>query len=175
MKCPACDRKLEQVTVSDVTVDVCRRGCEGIWFDRFELQKFDEPHEEAGQQLLNTRTDSSIKIDRTKRLHCPKCEDAVMMRHFFSVKKDVEVDECPACAGIWLDVGELRQVRSLFATEAARKEAAARYFQEVFGEQLDALHGAGGEKTAKARQIANVFHFVCPSYYIPGKQKWGAF
>ena len=175
MKCPACDRKLEQVTVSDVTVDICRSGCGGIWFDRFELQKFDEPHEEAGQQLLNTKTDSSIKIDRTKRLNCPKCEDTVMMRHFFSVKKQVEVDECPACAGFWLDVGELRHVRSLFATEVARKEAAARYFQEVFGEQLDALHGEGGEKTAKARQIANVFRFVCPSYYIPGKQKWGAF
>ncbi len=153
MKCPACDRKLEQVTVSDVTVDICRSGCGGIWFDQFELQKSDEPHEEAGQELLNIRTDSSIKIDRTKRLNCPKCEDAVMMRHFFSVKKEVEVDECPACAGFWLDVGELWPVRSLFPTEAARKEAAARYFQEVFGEQLDALHAERAEKTQVSRNV----------------------
>lgn len=175
MKCPACDRTLEQETVGDVTVDICRSGCGGIWFDRFELQKFDEPHEEAGQQLLNTKTDSSIKIDRTKRLNCPTCDHAVMMRHFFSVKKEVEVDECPACAGIWLDVGELRHLRSLFPTEAGRKEAAAQYFQKVVGEQPDAVHDEGAEKAAKARRIANVFRFICPSYYIPGKQKWGAF
>ena len=98
-----------------------------------------------------------------------------MTRHFFSVKQEVEVDECPGCAGFWLDVGELRHVRSLFSTEADRKEAAARYFQEVVGEQLDALHDEGAEKTAKAREIANIFRFVCPSYYISGKQKWGAF
>jgi len=26
-----------------------------------------------------------------------------------------------------------------------------------------------------ARKIANAFKFICPSYYIPGKQAWGAF
>ena len=27
----------------------------------------------------------------------------------------------------------------------------------------------------KARRIAHAFRFICPSYYIPGKQSWGAF
>jgi hypothetical protein len=31
------------------------------------------------------------------------------------------------------------------------------------------------EKLEKARRIANIFRFICPSYYIPGKQEWGAF
>jgi len=43
MNCPACGNILEQMTVGDVTVDVCQRGCGGIWFDNFELEKFDEP------------------------------------------------------------------------------------------------------------------------------------
>lgn len=29
-----------------------------------------------------------------------------MMKHFFSVKKEVELNECESCAGIWLDTGE---------------------------------------------------------------------
>jgi hypothetical protein len=31
------------------------------------------------------------------------------------------------------------------------------------------------EKLAKTRRVANVFRFICPTYYIPGKQDWGAF
>jgi hypothetical protein len=31
------------------------------------------------------------------------------------------------------------------------------------------------EKAEKARKVANMFRFICPSYYIPGKQDWGAF
>ena len=51
MNCPACKRVLEQLTVGDVTVDACRGGCGGIWFDNLELEKFDEPHEAAGEVL----------------------------------------------------------------------------------------------------------------------------
>ena len=106
MKCPACSNELQEMTVADVTVDVCKGGCGGIWFDNLELKKFDAPHESAGQALLNVERDETVQVDRTKRLKCPKCDDIVMMRHFFSVKKDVEVDECPGCGGFWLDAGE---------------------------------------------------------------------
>ena len=30
-------------------------------------------------------------------------------------------------------------------------------------------------KVESARKIANIFKFISPSYYIPGKQAWGAF
>jgi Zn-finger nucleic acid-binding protein len=175
MNCPACGNQLQQITVSDVSVDVCKGGCGGIWFDNFELKKFDEPHEPAGEELLNTERDESIVIDRSKKIKCPKCDNIVMMRHFFSPKKEVEVDECPNCCGIWLDAGELSRLRNLFNTEEEKNEAAEKYFSEVFGSQLTAMENEGQEKLEKARKIANIFRFICPSYYIPGKQKWGAF
>ena len=175
MNCPACSRELEQLVASDIVVDVCRDGCGGIWFDPFELRKFDEPHEEVGQRLLGGNGDARSSMDVVGRLSCPKCADTVMMRHYFSVRSHVEVDECPACAGFWLDVGELREIRSLFPTEAARKEAAAKYFEDVSGDQLDAVRSGSAEKLATGRQIANMFRFICPSYYIPGEQEWGAF
>jgi len=99
----------------------------------------------------------------------------VMMRHFFSVKKEVEVDECPGCGGFWLDAGELGKIRSLFDTQEERHRAAHEYFSEVFGGELAATQNEDQAKLNKVRKIANMFRFVCPSYYIPGKQDWGAF
>jgi len=175
MKCPVCGNVLQEMTVGNVTVDVCKGGCGGIWFDNFELKKFDEPNESAGESLLDIERDASIVVDHTKRLKCPKCDDIVMMRHFFSVKKEVEVDECPNCGGFWLDAGELRKIRGMFNTEEERHKAADEYFSEVFGDKLAATEAEDEAKLNKARKISNMFRFICPSYYIPGKQDWGAF
>jgi hypothetical protein len=131
------------MTVGGVVVDVCRGGCGGIWFDNYELNKFDEPHESAGEELLEIEQDESIIVDHTKKLKCPSCDDVVMMRHFFSVKKDVEVDECPGCGGFWLDAGELGKIRGLFNTEEERRKAAKEYFSKVFGGELSAMENRG--------------------------------
>ncbi|MHC4366834.1 MAG: TFIIB-type zinc ribbon-containing protein [Planctomycetota bacterium] len=175
MNCPACENVLEEMTIGDIVVDVCQGGCGGIWFDNYELEKFDEPHESEGEQLLDIERDESIVIDRTRSLHCPKCSDVVMMQHFFSVKKEVEIDECPSCGGFWLDAGELGKIRSLFDTEEERHRAAHEYFSEVFGGELAAMQNESQAKLNKARKIASMFRFVCPSYYVPGEQDWGAY
>ena len=175
MKCPACPNQLQQMTVGDVTVDVCKGGCGGIWFDNFELKKFDEPHESAGEALLDIERDEGFLVDLNKKRNCPKCNDIVMMTHFFSVKKQVAVDECPGCAGIWLDAGELSQIRSMFKTEQERNQAADDYFDEVFGDKLKAMQAQSDAGLRRAQNIARTFRFICPSYYIPGKQVWGAF
>jgi len=175
MECPACGNQLQQMTAGDVTVDVCKGGCGGIWFDNFELKKFDEPHESAGEALLDIERDESITVDHTKQLKCPKCDDFMMVKHFFSTKKQVEVDECLQCCGFWLDAGELGRIRSLFKTEEERNKAADEYFRHVIGPELAAMQGEDDANLAKARKIANMFRFICPSYYIPGDHNWGAF
>ena len=175
MECPACGNQMEEVTAGDVKIDVCKGGCGGVWFDQYELKKFDEPHESVGQELLDVERSQNISIDRTKDLQCPRCGDFKMLRHFFSVKHEVEVDECPNCAGYWLDAGELRAIRSQFNTEEERRQAAGEYFGEVFGGELAAAEAADEARVAKARKVANMFRFICPSYYIPGSQSWGAF
>lgn len=98
-----------------------------------------------------------------------------MMRHFHSIKKEVEVDECPNCGGFWLDSGELGRIRSQYSSDAERKAAAKDYFEKIFGEELKKMREESEEKLEKAKKIARMFRFICPSYYIPGKQDWGAF
>ena len=63
MNCLACDRGLSEMTVGDITVDVCKGDCGGVWFDNFELQKFDESHEAQGEALLDIELDETIQVD----------------------------------------------------------------------------------------------------------------
>ncbi len=176
MKCPVCDNALSQITADDITVDVCQGGCGGIWFDQFELKKFDEPHEKAGGILLDIERNEGLNIDYSKCHKCPKCNiDVVMMRHFFSIKRQVAVDECPQCGGFWLDAGELGKIRKQFDSEEEKRNAAKRYFDEVFDPQIAKMQAEGAEKVESARKISHMFRFICPSFYIPGKQDGGAF
>ena len=92
-----------------------------------------------------------------------------------SVKRKVEIDECPGCGSIWLDAGELGDIRSLFKTEEEKIEAAGQYFTEVFADDMLKVRQESEEKVARAKRFANMFKFITPSYYIPGKQTWGAF
>ena len=102
-----------------------------------------------------------------------------MFRIYFfciaDIKKQVEVDECPGCGGFWLDTGELSKIRSLFDTEEQRHKAAEEYFSEIFDKELAAMKAESEDKLKKSQKISNMFRFIRPSYYIPGKQDWGAF
>jgi Zn-finger nucleic acid-binding protein len=175
MKCPACGSGLEQMTVGGLTVDVCRDGCAGIWFDNFELKKVDEKHESAGAELLALRRNLDVVVDHSLKRECPKCSGQKMAKHFMSVKRQVEVDECPACGGFWLDPGELAKIRDQFQTEEDRKQAASEYFEDVFADDLAKMEEESKEQLERAQSVAKMFRFICPTYYMPGKQGWGAF
>ncbi|MFH1679167.1 MAG: zf-TFIIB domain-containing protein [Candidatus Eisenbacteria bacterium] len=175
MRCPACRNTLTQKDAAGIRLDVCRGGCGGIWFDRFELKKMDEPREPVGDGVLDIERDESVRVDKAARRKCPRCQELVMMRHYFSVQKEIEIDECPGCGGVWLDHGELRKIRSLFDSEEEKTEAARARFTELFGGEMGRIEAETMEKRRKARKFARLFRFICPSYYIPGKQSWGAF
>ena len=175
MNCPACKNTLEAITIENITLDICQNGCGGIWFDNFELMKIDEPDEYDAEKLLDIKIDESIKVDHEAKRFCPVCESQPMLRHFFTVKRSVTIDECPRCGGVWLDDGELGRIRRQFNSEEDRTAAAGKYFQDVFGGDLAKMRAESAEKTEKAKKISKIFRFICPSYYIPGKQDWGAF
>ncbi|MCB1161439.1 MAG: zf-TFIIB domain-containing protein [Candidatus Krumholzibacteriia bacterium] len=174
MKCPACGNALTEITVGGIQVDVCRDGCGGTWFDWFELQKFDEPDEDAGERLLHVRRDPTVRPDTAPHRKCPRCDGQPMQRHFFSVKREVEVDECPACGGYWLDAEELEGIRNLFGSEEEARETAREFFDALVDVKFADERAKSQEQLRKARRFAHLFRFICPSYWIPGKQEWGA-
>lgn len=121
MKCPACFNELTEMQVGSLVVDVCQRGCGGIWFDAFELERVDEEGEAAGEPLLQVQRDEQLAVDLNRKRDCPRCEGVRLHRHFFSAKRRVQVDQCPNCGGYWLDAGELAQIRTE-KSESARAE-----------------------------------------------------
>ena len=111
MICPACNSELIEMLLGGVKVDVCHGGCGGIWFDAFELQRVDDPHEVPTENLLRIQRNPAIKVDFSRKRPCPRCTGVKLKRHFFSARKQVEVDQCPNCGGYWLDAGELEKIR----------------------------------------------------------------
>ena len=127
MKCPACDLDLTEMEVGGVKVDACHGGCGGIWFDAFELQRVDEQKEVPTEHLLRIQSNPQIRVDASRKRACPRCDDVKLKRHFFSARRQVEVDHCPNCAGYWLDAGELEEIRAEKANEKAAVKPAGTF------------------------------------------------
>ena len=138
MNCPACASPLVALTVEGLVVDVCRQGCGGIWFDAFELSKVDQAHEKLGEALVALEFNPRAPVVPDKR-SCPKCLGITMLQHKFSPDKPVMVDECPNCGGMWLDGGELAEIRRRSPSGEDRKKAAQRFFDRLFIEDLAQL------------------------------------
>lgn len=167
MICPACNAHLTKVRIEGIELDVCKESCGGIWFDRFELQKMDELHEFTDENLIDQLSvESPVKTDQDRRYHCPKCNDIVMMRHFWSINKQVEIDHCPNCAGYWLDEGELFRIRNQFKSEEERREAAMLYFAALFDGELANMRQESEERAEHARKIARMFRLISPRHYF---------
>src|SRR3989442_11934022 len=84
---------MTEAAVSDVKIQACKGGCGGLWFDEWTLRKVDQPDQSAGEALLHIEQNAAVKLDPEKRRNCPRDAGIVMMRHFWSVKRDVVVDE----------------------------------------------------------------------------------
>jgi hypothetical protein len=166
---------MTEVGVQDIKVDVCQNGCGGVWFDWFELRKVDEPHEAAGEKLMHVQCNPQVQMHRDGKRNCPRCDGMPMLKHFASVKREVQVDECPNCAGFFLDHGELNEIRDLFETEEERKRETEAVFADLFDEGLVDLAAEDDERFDRVMGLARMFRFLLPSYWLPGKQKWGAF
>lgn len=136
MNCLRCSESLQVVKNEDVEVDVCLDGCGGIWFDVFELKKMNEKHEVSASFLNQVSSKNYASVDTTPRLKCPKCKSITMLRHFYSIKKEVTIDHCGGCAGYWLDGGELEAVLNQFETEAEKTRATHELFSKLMTDEV---------------------------------------
>lgn len=146
MKCPVCSRGLVEYSAGSFTVEICRDGCSGIWFDKAELEKCDQHHEPFPTDLLRLRKNASVVIDRNKERDCPRCSsNQVLERILLDPETRFEIDRCPRCEGNWLDIGELDRMRRI-SQENSDIETRIANFERKVAEQLkdaDARHRVG--------------------------------
>ncbi len=122
MKCPRTGSLLKTIKVGGIAVEISEE-CGGVFFDNLELSKFKSSSDIRGEALAkHLKQFDSHLLNENERIKCPKCTDIVMMRRYYSPLKVIEIDECPGCAGIWLDTGELSKIQNneLSGAELAR-------------------------------------------------------
>ena len=105
MKGPACKNPLREKNTGSITLDTCYGGCGGIWFDAAELDRV-SVSAPAATTLHSIWQIPSSNVQPAEARLCPRCPEQVLERKWFSDLKQVEIDRCPACRGIWLDAGE---------------------------------------------------------------------
>lgn len=107
MKCPSCKNPLREKSAGGLILDLCYGGCGGIWFDARELERVSAS---AAATLHSIWTVPQGKVTLTEPRMCPRCPNQILERKWFSDLKQVEIDQCPKCDGIWLDAGEFTRI-----------------------------------------------------------------
>ena len=91
LPCPSCNKNLSQIIAESVQVDICNSGCGGIWFDKTELERFDEPKVFLPPQLFQVIPNALVAIDRNKTRSCPRCSNQVLQQQLQSDTLGIEV------------------------------------------------------------------------------------
>ena len=159
MRCPACGTAMTEVATGSIKVQACRGGCGGLWFDEWSLRKLEAQGPSAGAELLKVPQNSAVHVDPNQRRKCPVDQDIVMTRHFWSVKREVTVDQCPKCEGVFLDPGELAEIEGQYNSDEQRHQAAHAYYREMFDTQLAGMLMQDKPREESARHVAHVFKF----------------
>lgn len=118
MNCPKCVGKLQKKKMEDIEADVCF-VCEGIWFDAGELEEVikrdsqDFDYIDVGEEEFDGAEAEEFKKDLdAKTGKCPRCEDGTpLTKKEYKGKHKINVDVCPKGHGVWLDGGEIQELR----------------------------------------------------------------
>ncbi|MBT8352147.1 MAG: zf-TFIIB domain-containing protein [Deltaproteobacteria bacterium] len=111
MNCPVCHIELKNSHISGIDLDICIK-CEGIWFDRGELQPIinnllsSDIVENIPLQEALRKKPIPISEEQNRNLLCPHCKKHLDLINY-SFDSNVFVDKCSLCNGIWTDKGEL--------------------------------------------------------------------
>jgi len=103
--CPGCSNALSRIMVGDIVLDVCQGGCAGIWFDYKEINRIKDFQGET-DILFHLKKNPDLKLNLNISRLCPYCNNVELERQTYN---EIEIDVCPACNGIWLDAGEIRE------------------------------------------------------------------
>jgi hypothetical protein len=72
----------------------------------FARQEYERRKREADLRAQDMAQEERRRLQELHRMRCPKCGMELAEVAF----RDLKVDRCTACGGVWLDAGELERV-----------------------------------------------------------------
>ena len=106
IECPRCWVPMDITEVEifgpNIDIDVCPK-CQGIWFDPGELKKILKDKEVTDYLTKHIGTKSKSP------LICPRCRWVMDIQ----IAEDIETEVCLNCKGVWLDAGELDDLKNI--------------------------------------------------------------
>ncbi len=165
MKCPRTGTPLKTIKVGGMEIEISE-SCGGAFFDNSELDKFKDPKSVRGSELVkHLRQFKNTSLNEKERIKCPKCENTVMMRRYFSPLKVLEIDECPGCAGIWLDTAELSKLHENHLTERERALLRVEMKNDIYIPKIDApLHRIVRNRGNRLASVFELATYIIDDY-----------
>ncbi|CAI2716895.1 TFIIB-type zinc ribbon-containing protein [Nitrospina watsonii] len=167
LQCPSCENRLALRRVAALDLHVCDGGCGGYWIERNSLKRMPERPPGAGVELLSVPRADGIHTFRDLHHICPHCRNTILYRHWFSRKLNLEIDQCAKCAGFWVEVGSLADILTEDGPEEEKARRAQAYFEVVIRDKIGGMNLVHHDTVDAARQIVQIFRFLCPKAYFP--------
>ena len=142
--CPSCKTKLKVRRYRGVEINVCPR-CEGIWLDTEKFRRVSSERDTyQDEKILYRYVKKGLKRGEGYRA-CVRCGVLMYKRNFKKIS-GVVIDVCND-HGIWLDKGELDQIRCFIANGGLEK------YQEFLDHRISYNHN-------QIRKIAGSLHNI---------------
>ena len=75
----------------------------------FAREEFERQRKIEEEKRTKMEQEEKSRLKELHYMHCPKCGNNLIEIEF----KDILVDKCSSCEGIWLDSGELESILRL--------------------------------------------------------------
>jgi uncharacterized protein len=165
IECPACKKMMKKVFIPEdnINIDICINGCGGMFFDNRELKKFDEKSESI-DEILNTISGKTFeKVNQDNIRICPVC-GSKMVKNYTSIKKQIQIDECYACGGKFLDAGELQTLRTEYDTEAERGADVVKLINVTVGPVIQEMNEEHQNAIKNRSLLKKLFDSIINTY-----------
>lgn len=118
LMCPHCNITMDKVLEIESILDHCPE-CGGVWCEDNELEEITRERDVFLRDDIPRKFVKKRPEDVVKYIKCPQCQEPMNRMNFGKIS-GIIVDVCPN-HGIWLDSGELEEIRAFIANGGLNK------------------------------------------------------
>lgn len=158
--CPRCRSFLKVYNYRSEKLNICPK-CSGIWLDTSEFKHLTSERDVYKDDSTSKEYLKKPLNDEVKYSKCLRC-NSFMKREMFKKISGVIIDICRD-HGVWLDAGELEQIRSFIANGGLEKYM--DYMDSKISKNHRDIRKLAGE-VDKVKFIQKMTHLYKPRYWL---------